>query len=81
MKINLALWDRIVRFGFGCLLTIWASAGGPWWAYIGIYFIISAAWGFCFIYTFFKVRTATWKNSDWLVQDLQTDHTENNKDE
>jgi len=58
MKINLALWDRVLRFFFGVLLTAWAIAGGPWWAYSGLYAIVTAAWGICPVYSFLKIRTA-----------------------
>lgn len=58
MKINLAIWDRVLRFFFGVLLTAWVIAGGPWWAYIGLYMIITSAWGICPAYSFFKIRTA-----------------------
>lgn len=58
MKINLALWDRMLRFFTGVLLLTWAIAGGPWWAYIGIYFLISSGWGYCAIYSFLNIRTA-----------------------
>lgn len=58
MKINLAMWDRILRFFIGILLTAWAVAGGPWWGYFGIYFILTAAWGLCPFYSYFKINTA-----------------------
>lgn len=58
MKINLAMWDRILRFIFGVLGTSWAAAGGPWWAYFGVYMILSASWGLCPLYSVFKIRTA-----------------------
>ena len=58
MKINLAMWDRALRFIFGIFLTAWAVAGGPWWAFAGIYLIVTAGWGLCPVYAFFKIRTA-----------------------
>ena len=58
MKINLAMWDRILRFIFGVLLAGWAIAGGPWWAYVGIYMVITSAWGLDPIYSIFRIRTA-----------------------
>jgi len=58
MKINLALWDRILRFVFGVILTAWAIAGGPWWGYGGVYLIMTSGWGVCVIYSIFKFRTA-----------------------
>jgi hypothetical protein len=58
MKINLAIWDRVLRFFFGILATAWAVAGGPWWAYVGVYLILTSAWGLCPVYAMFKIRTA-----------------------
>jgi hypothetical protein len=57
MRCNVALWDRGLRFVVGVLLTAFAIAGGPFWAYIGIIFLMTSAWGFCPVYAFFKVRT------------------------
>lgn len=57
MKCNVALWDRILRFLFGVILMTYAFAGGPFWAYFGIYGLITAAWGFCPAYAFFRIRT------------------------
>lgn len=57
MRCNVALWDRSLRFFFGVLLTAYAIAGGPFWAYIGLYGLVSAAWGLCPIYAFFRIRT------------------------
>lgn len=50
MKINLALWDRVLRYIFGILFVTWAIAGGPWWSYLGLYLVASAAWGICLFY-------------------------------
>lgn len=58
MKINLAVWDRAFRFFLGVLLTAWAVAGGPWWAFSGAYFVLTASWGICPVYGFLKIRTA-----------------------
>lgn len=57
MRINLALWDRILRYIFGLGLTTWAVAGGPWWSFVGVYLILTASWGLCPLYGILKVRT------------------------
>ncbi len=57
MKINLAMWDRWIRYILGLVLTTWAIAGGPSWAYAGVYLIFSASWGFCLFYSYFRIRT------------------------
>ena len=35
----------------------YAVAGGPSWSYIGIFGIVTAAWGLCPIYAYFGIRT------------------------
>ncbi|MBX3017332.1 MAG: DUF2892 domain-containing protein [Bdellovibrionaceae bacterium] len=74
MKVNLARWDRALRYGFGFLLTLWAAAGGPWWAWIGFYLIASASWGLCPIYVMMNVRTAPSdrRRSNEDLEDLST---------
>ncbi len=57
MRCNVALWDRTLRFILGVLLTAYAIAGGPFWAYIGIYGLLTAAWGLCPVYALFSIRT------------------------
>lgn len=58
MKVNLARWDRGLRYGSGFWLTLWAAAGGPWWCWIGVYLIATASWGLCPLYVAFNIRTA-----------------------
>lgn len=62
MRCNLALWDRILRFIFGVLLTTYAIAGGPFWAYFGVILLFTAAWGLCPFYAYFGLRTLRTKN-------------------
>jgi len=57
MRCNIAFWDRLLRFIFGVLLLFYAVAGGPFWAYFGLYLIFSSAWGLCFFYSLFKIQT------------------------
>lgn len=57
MRCNVATWDRSVRFILAVLLLIWLIAGGPIWAALGVYLLMTAAWGFCPLYVFFKVST------------------------
>ena len=58
MRVNLAFWDRSLRFVFGIFLFAWAIAGGPWWGYIGLYLITTSSWGVCPLYALLKIRTA-----------------------
>jgi hypothetical protein len=57
MKINLATWDRILRYMLGMILSTWAVAGGPWWCYSGLYLLVTASWGLCPVYGLLKIRT------------------------
>lgn len=62
MRCNCALWDRVIRFFIGVLLTTYALIGGPFWSYFGIYFIATSGWGFCPVYAYFKFKTIKSKN-------------------
>ncbi len=57
MKMNLNLFDRILRFILGFFLTIWLIAGGPGWSSLGLYLMMTAGWGFCPLYSLLKIRT------------------------
>ncbi len=64
MKCNLALWDRSLRFILAVILLTYAVAGGPFWAWGGLYFLMTSAWGLCPAYAFLKFKTIrTSKNS------------------
>lgn len=47
----------MIRFIIGVGLLAFAIAGGPGWTYLGLVFILTAAWGFCPMYAFFKIKT------------------------
>lgn len=57
MRCNLALWDRMIRFLIGILLVTYAVAGGPFWAWGGLFFLATSGWGLCPIYGLFKIQT------------------------
>ncbi|MBC7458626.1 MAG: DUF2892 domain-containing protein [Bdellovibrionaceae bacterium] len=58
MLCNTAQWDRLLRFVFSIVILVYAIAGGPFWFYaVGIYFLVSAAWGLCPLYAYFKIGT------------------------
>jgi hypothetical protein len=57
MKLNIAVWDQVLRLFIGLLLFSWAIAGGPWWAYFGLYLLTTGAWRYCVLYSFFKFTT------------------------
>lgn len=53
----MAVWDRIIRLFAGTFLVAWAVAGGPWWAYVGLVLLATAAWRFCPVYAIFRLST------------------------
>ncbi len=57
MRINIANWDRALRFILGSTLLAWAVAGGPIWSYVGLVLIATAAWRFCPLYALFRTGT------------------------
>ncbi|MEK7357005.1 MAG: DUF2892 domain-containing protein [Bdellovibrionota bacterium] len=61
MRINMAVWDRVIRLLFGTGLVAWAIAGGPWWAYLGLALLATAAWRFCPVYGIFRLSTLSQK--------------------
>jgi hypothetical protein len=58
MKVNLALWDRIVRWLVSVFLLVWAFAGGASWAYLmGLLLLATSAWGWCPFYVLLGIKT------------------------
>ncbi len=46
MKKNVVWWDRFCRFILGVFMIAWAFAGGPFWAYLGVYFLATGSWAY-----------------------------------
>lgn len=58
MLCNTAQWDRFLRFVFSILILMYAIAGGPFWFYIvGLYLLVTSAWGLCPLYAYFRIGT------------------------
>mgnify|MGYP000872222061 CR=1 FL=1 len=58
MLCNTAQWDRLLRFVLSVLILVYAIAGGPFWFFIvGLYLLVTSAWGLCPIYAYFRIRT------------------------
>lgn len=58
MLCNTAQWDRLFRFILSIMVLVYAIAGGPFWFYIlGSYLLMTAAWGLCPLYAYFRIRT------------------------
>lgn len=64
MKINIAIWDRVLRFLLGVFFMTWLFLGGAWWGVIGLYLLITAGWGWSLEYSILKISTARIPRSD-----------------
>jgi hypothetical protein len=60
--MNLGYWGRTWRLIIGCILLTWAIAGGPAWAYVGVYFLLCGSFGFSLIRAILRQRNS---NSDF----------------
>jgi hypothetical protein len=54
MEKNLTYLNRTTRIFISVFLVAWAVAGGPWWAFIGLYPMATGAWGYCPLVAFLK---------------------------
>ena len=61
MKTNVGSIDRIIRGVAGVALIAWVLTGGPWWAWIGVVLLATAAIGFCPLYVPFGISTCAKK--------------------
>lgn len=57
MTVNMGGTDRLVRAIVGAGLVWWALSGGPWWAWIGVVPLLTAATGYCPAYSPFGFST------------------------
>ena len=57
MTKNIGTIDRLVRAALGIALIVWALAGGPIWAWIGVVPLATAAFSFCPLYALLGLRT------------------------
>ena len=57
MRKNIGLIDRVLRAAVGIALIVWALAGGPVWAWIGVVPLLTAAVSFCPAYALLGIRT------------------------
>jgi len=61
MTVNMGGIDRTVRAIIGVALIAWALSGGPWWAWIGVVPLATAATGWCPAYAPFGFSTCAKK--------------------
>ena len=64
MKSNVGGIDRILRGVVGIALILWALAGGPVWAWIGIVPLATALFSFCPLYTLIGLNSCPAKKSE-----------------
>ncbi|MCL7462581.1 DUF2892 domain-containing protein [Pseudomonas sp. NW5] len=61
MQKNVGGIDKIARVLIGLVLIIWALAGGPVWAWIGVMPLATGLLGWCPAYTLFGFKTCKLK--------------------
>ena len=57
MNRNITALDRILRYLLSIVLLTWALAGGPTWAFVGLYFLYTASFGTCFFYWVLRINS------------------------
>lgn len=57
MKANVGNTDRIIRIVVGLALIVWALAGGPVWAWIGVLPLATGLIRYCPAYGLFGMNT------------------------
>lgn len=61
MQTNVGGIDKIARIVVGIALMVWAIAGGPLWAWIGVLPLATGLLGWCPAYTLLGIRTCPLK--------------------
>lgn len=61
MKSNVGGIDKVVRIVGGLALVVWALAGGPVWAWIGVVPLATGAFGMCPLYSLLGINTCPLK--------------------
>ncbi|MNZ61434.1 hypothetical protein D3C78_795320 [compost metagenome] len=61
MQKNVGGIDKIARILVGIALIVWAIAGGPLWAWIGVLPLATGLLGWCPAYTLLGVKTCPLK--------------------
>ena len=54
---NVGNLDRVIRIVVGVALIVYASTGGPAWAYVGIVPLLTGFFRYCPAYSLFKCKT------------------------
>ena len=57
MTANIGNIDRVIRIVAGLALIVWALAGGPAWAWIGLVPLATGLFKFCPVYRLFGINS------------------------
>jgi len=58
LQKNVGTMDRVARAVIGLALIVWAIAGGPWWAWIGVIPLVTAGFAICPLYAALGMSTS-----------------------
>jgi hypothetical protein len=61
MRKNVGSIDKIARIVIGIALIVWALAGGPIWAWIGVLPLATGLLGWCPAYALLGIKTCPMK--------------------
>lgn len=61
MRKNIGSIDKIARIVIGIALIVWALAGGPIWAWIGVLPLATGLLGWCPAYALLGIKTCPMK--------------------
>ncbi|MCY1410486.1 hypothetical protein D9M71_258560 [compost metagenome] len=61
MQTNVGGIDKIIRIVVGIALIVWAIAGGPVWAWIGVLPLATGLLGWCPAYSLLGIKTCPMK--------------------
>ncbi len=61
MQKNVGSIDKIARIVVGLALIVWAIAGGPVWAWIGVLPLATGLLGWCPAYSLLGIKTCPLK--------------------
>ncbi|MNZ61513.1 hypothetical protein D3C78_796120 [compost metagenome] len=61
MQTNVGGIDKIARIVVGIALIVWAIAGGPVWAWIGVLPLATGLLGWCPAYSLLGIKTCPMK--------------------
>ncbi|MFY9154231.1 MAG: DUF2892 domain-containing protein [Prolixibacteraceae bacterium] len=58
MKNNVGAIDRLLRIIIGLIIAIWGVFNASYWGVVGIIIMATGLFGYCLLYSIFKISTA-----------------------